>query len=116
MKRRDQSPHEEETQEIQIGASALGKPKKKATPRPRLEVLKVGGCSRDAIKKARDDAMPRRIMKVAEVAEYLHLSLPTVHRLVRHGQIPAFRIGKGYRFDRNAIEKLITDRQIKWPG
>jgi hypothetical protein len=41
-KRRDQCPHEEDTQEIQPGASAVGKPKKDATPRPRLEVLKVG--------------------------------------------------------------------------
>ena len=65
--------------------------------------------------KPRDDAMPRRIMKLPEVADYLHVSLSTLHRLVRHGQIPAFRIGKGFRFHRNAIEKLV-DRQIKWPG
>jgi excisionase family DNA binding protein len=85
-----------------------GRPKTKArkTPSPELEVLKIGGCSRDAIKEARDDATPPRFMTVAEVAEYLHVSLATVHRLIRHGQIPAFRIGKVYRFDRNEIEKF----------
>ena len=66
--------------------------------------------------KPRDDATPRRILTTAEVAEYLHVSLGTVHKLVRLGQISAFRIGKGFRFDRDAIEKLIIDRQIKWPG
>src|SRR5260370_37503426 len=55
--------------------------------------------------------LPRRIMTVAEVAEYLHVSLATVHRLARHGLMPAFRIGRDYRFDRNAIEKMVTDRK-----
>jgi excisionase family DNA binding protein len=63
--------------------------------------------------KPSDDAMPRRMMKLAEVADYLHVSLSTVHRLVRHGLIPAFRIGKDYRFDRDAIEKWMTDRTIE---
>jgi excisionase family DNA binding protein len=57
-----------------------------------------------------DTDTPRRIMTVAEVAEYLHVSLTTVHRLVRHGQIPFFRIGKGYRFQRDEIGKWVTDR------
>jgi excisionase family DNA binding protein len=60
--------------------------------------------------KPRDDATALRFMTVAEVADYLHVSLATVHRLAHHGQIPAFRIGRGYRFDRDAIEKLVTDR------
>jgi hypothetical protein len=54
MRRRLQSPREEEIQEIQTEASAVGRPKNTArkTLRPKLEVLKVGACSRDAIKKA----------------------------------------------------------------
>ena len=63
--------------------------------------------------KPHDDAMPRRFMKLAEVADYLHVSLSTVHRLVRHGLIPAFRIGKDYRFGRDEIEKWMTDRTIE---
>jgi excisionase family DNA binding protein len=61
--------------------------------------------------RARDDATPRRILLTAEVAEYLHVSLATVHRLVRHSQIPAFKIGSEYRFYRDAIEKWMIDRQ-----
>jgi excisionase family DNA binding protein len=74
------------------------------------KVLKVGGGSRDAIKKARDDATRRRIMKVAEVAEYLHVHPSTVYRLVLKGEIPAFKIGTELRFDRGAIDKWMTDR------
>jgi len=64
--------------------------------------------------KPRDDATPRRFMTVAEVADYLHVSLTTVHRLARHGRIPAFKIGRDYRFGRDAIEKFVTDEQVKW--
>ena len=61
--------------------------------------------------KPRDDfATPRRFLTVAEVADYLQVSLPTVYRLARHGRIPAFRIGRDYRFGRDAIEKFVTDR------
>jgi len=62
--------------------------------------------------KPRDDATSPRILTTAEVAEYLHVSLATVCRLVRHGQIPAFRIGSDYRFYRDAIEKWMIDRQM----
>ena len=63
--------------------------------------------------KPRDDATPRRFMTAAEVADYFHVSLTTVHRLARDGRIPAFRIGRDYRFDRNEIEKLVTDRTVE---
>ena len=62
----------------------------------------------------RDDANPPRILTTAEVAEYLHVSLNTVHRLARDGRIPAFKIGRDYRFGRDAIEKFVTDEQVKW--
>ena len=63
--------------------------------------------------KARDDATPRRILTVAEVADYLQVSLPTVCRLARHGLIPAFRIGRDYRFGRDEIDKWMIDRTIE---
>ena len=63
--------------------------------------------------KPRDDATPRRFMTVAEVADYLHVSLSTVHRLARHGLIPAFRIGRDYRFGRDEIDKWMADRTIE---
>jgi excisionase family DNA binding protein len=63
--------------------------------------------------KPRDDATPRRFLTAAEVADYLHVSLATVHRLARHGLIPAFRIGRDYRFGTDEIDRWITDRN-KW--
>jgi excisionase family DNA binding protein len=54
----------------------------------------------------------RRIMTVAEVAEYFNVGRNTIYRLARNGKVPAFKIGTDWRFDRGAIEKLVTDRQV----
>jgi len=63
--------------------------------------------------KSRDDATPRRIMTVAEVAKYLRLHPFTIYRMARNGKIPAFRVGEDWRFHRDAIEKWMTDRHVK---
>jgi excisionase family DNA binding protein len=58
-----------------------------------------------------DDATPRRIiMTAAEVAQYLHVHRGTIYELAGNGQIPFFRIGCDYRFDRDIIDKWMIDR------
>jgi excisionase family DNA binding protein len=59
-----------------------------------------------------DDAMPSRIMTAPELAEYLRIHLTTLYRMVRKRQIPAFKIGTEIRFDKAAIEKWMSDRQV----
>ena len=59
--------------------------------------------------KPRDDATPRRIMTVAEIAEYLNVHPSTIYKMATKGQIPFFRIGFDYRFHRDAIDKWMTD-------
>ncbi len=63
--------------------------------------------------KSHSDATPSRIMTSAEVARYLRVHYSTLYKLVRRGDIPAFRIGSDYRFDRNALEKMMTNRKMK---
>ena len=60
-----------------------------------------------------DDATPRRIMTVAEVAEYLKVHRATIYRMARIGKIPAFKIGDDWRFDKDAIEKWMNNRHVK---
>jgi len=105
----------EQAQKIQTEANVVGRPKKKRVKRrgPRLEVLKVRGSPGDAIKKARDYSTPRHVMTVAEIAEYLKFRRITIYRWARKGKIPAFKIGTDWRFDRDAIEKMMIDRQVK---
>ena len=62
--------------------------------------------------KPGDVAMPSRIMRAAEVAEYLQIHLVTLYKLVRKRQIPAFKVGNEIRFQRDAIENWMIDRQV----
>ncbi len=63
--------------------------------------------------KPRHDATPSRMMTLAEVAQYLRVNRNTLYKLIRRGEIPVFKIGSDYRFDKNEIEKLMTNRQVK---
>lgn len=46
------------------------------------------------------------IMTVEEVAEYLKLSKITVYKLTQKGEIPGFRIGSSWRYNREAIDEI----------
>ncbi len=43
-------------------------------------------------------------MTVEEAAQYLRLHTSTVYRLVRRGELPAVKIGKQWRLDRETLE------------
>ena len=46
------------------------------------------------------------IMTVDEVAEYLKLSKITVYKLTQKGEIPGFRIGSSWRYNRDKIDEI----------
>jgi excisionase family DNA binding protein len=48
------------------------------------------------------------IMTTKEVAEYLKLHEITVCKYAAEGKIPAIRIGRVWRFDKEAIDKWIA--------
>jgi len=52
----------------------------------------------------------QRDYKVTEVAEYLSLSTNTVYKMVRTGEIRAYRLGGQWRITRDAIDELRTKR------
>jgi len=60
-----------------------------------------------------DDAIPSRIMTTAEVARYLRIDRSTLYKMVGKGQIPGFKVGSDYRFDRDEIDRWIIDQQGK---
>ena len=47
--------------------------------------------------------MSREVMTVQEVADYLDLGIAKVYQLIERKQIPASKIGKQYRFLKDAI-------------
>ena len=59
------------------------------------------------------------IMTVHDVAGYLRLSEAKVYKMARDGLIPAFRMGKNWRFKRQLIDEWIrreTEGGIRIPA
>ncbi|MCJ7685661.1 MAG: helix-turn-helix domain-containing protein [Desulfobacteraceae bacterium] len=53
------------------------------------------------------------IMTTREMAEYLRLHPITICKFAAEGKIPAIRIGRVWRFDKEAIDKWISEGQSK---
>jgi excisionase family DNA binding protein len=50
-------------------------------------------------------------MTVTEVAEYLRVHTSTIYRLLRRGEIPGFRVGSDWRFNRESIDAWRNSRE-----
>jgi excisionase family DNA binding protein len=48
------------------------------------------------------------ILTVKGLARYLHCHPSTVYRLVNRGDIPGFRLGGGWRFKLDEIDRALT--------
>ncbi|MDQ4095126.1 MAG: helix-turn-helix domain-containing protein [Actinomycetota bacterium] len=53
-----------------------------------------------------------RFFTVAEVARQLRVSNMTVYRLIKAGQLPAVRVGRGYRIRDDDVRKYLDERYM----
>ena len=53
------------------------------------------------------------IMTTRELAKYLKLHEITICKYAGEGNIPAFRVGRVWRFDKEVIDKWISEGQKK---
>ncbi|MBA2726084.1 MAG: helix-turn-helix domain-containing protein [Actinobacteria bacterium] len=53
-----------------------------------------------------------RFATVAEVARQLRVSNMTVYRLVKAGQLPAVRVGRGYRIREQDVIRYLENRYM----
>lgn len=53
-----------------------------------------------------------RFATVAEVAKRLRVSNMTVYRLVKAGQLPAVRVGRGYRIRETDLQRYLEARYM----
>ena len=47
-----------------------------------------------------------QVLTVGEVAAFLRVNRSTVYKLIRRGELPAFKVGSDWRFNRMQIENL----------
>jgi excisionase family DNA binding protein len=52
------------------------------------------------------------ILTVSMVARYLRCHPATIYRLLKLGQIPAFKIGSDWRFQKSVIERWVKKSTI----
>ncbi|MDQ4004983.1 MAG: helix-turn-helix domain-containing protein, partial [Actinomycetota bacterium] len=51
-----------------------------------------------------------RFVTVNEVAQQMRVSKMTIYRLIRHGDLPAVRIGRGYRVREEDVHRYLDSR------
>jgi len=59
-----------------------------------------------------DAAAVARFLTVTEVARRLRVSNMTVYRLVNSGQLPAVRVGRGYRIREDDVHRYLDERYM----
>lgn len=57
--------------------------------------------------------MKSDIVTIKEVAEYLKIKETTVYSLAAKGEIPAFKVGGSWRFDKGDLEQWIAKQKKK---
>jgi excisionase family DNA binding protein len=51
-----------------------------------------------------------RLLTVNEVAGLLRVSRMTVYRMIKEGEMPAVRVGRGYRLREDDVDTYLSDR------
>jgi len=55
---------------------------------------------------------PGEILTLEELSSYLKIPKSTIYKLVREGKIPAQKVGRHWRFRKQAIDRWLEKRQI----
>ncbi|MBF4481720.1 helix-turn-helix domain-containing protein [Dehalococcoides mccartyi] len=54
---------------------------------------------------------PGAILTVDEISDYLKIPRSTIYKLVREGKIPAQKIGRHWRFRKEAIDRWLENKK-----
>ena len=50
------------------------------------------------------------IMDISEAADYLHIKKWTLYRLVKRGKIPGIKVGGQWRFKKEVLDEMFTQK------
>jgi excisionase family DNA binding protein len=54
-----------------------------------------------------------RLLTVGEVGGAMRVSDMTVYRLIKGGELPAFRVGRNYRIRESDVDRYLTERSVR---
>jgi excisionase family DNA binding protein len=61
---------------------------------------------------AAEGATQETLMTLQEVADYLRVTRSTIHRMLKRNEIPAFRIGRHWRFSLEVIDNWCASHAL----
>lgn len=50
------------------------------------------------------------VLDMVGACEFLKIAKPTLYKYIRMGQIPAFKVGRVWRFHRNSLDEWVRSR------
>ncbi|MCK4340139.1 MAG: helix-turn-helix domain-containing protein [Phycisphaerae bacterium] len=53
------------------------------------------------------------VMTIEELAKYLKIPKSTLYKLAQEGKVPGQKVGRHWRFHREAVDKWLTERPDK---
>lgn len=54
-----------------------------------------------------------KLITLEEVAEYLRLSVHTIYKMAQQGRIPAYKVGKQWRFRKKTIDQWVEKGKLQ---
>lgn len=60
---------------------------------------------RPAVHKQAQSDLSNKVLTISEVAQLLRVHASTVYRLAKAGQLPAFKLGDGWRFNSEDVDR-----------
>jgi len=61
------------------------------------------------------DDNPDAVMTIEELSAYLKVPKSTLYKLVREGRVPSQKVGRHWRFRKEAIDRWLDKAQTKEP-
>ena len=56
------------------------------------------------------------VLTIGELAEYLKISRSTLYKLAQEGNLPGVKVGRHWRFHKDAVDAWLQGRPLKRPG
>jgi excisionase family DNA binding protein len=56
------------------------------------------------------------MMTVREVADYLRMHEMTIYRMARQGEIPAYKVGNRWRFNKSRLQEWLGEHEVGREG
>ena len=61
------------------------------------------------------DEKPGEVLTIEELSIYLKIPKSTLYKLVREGRIPSQKVGRHWRFRKQAVDRWLEETRIQNP-